>query len=57
LKRDGMALELYSDSILIAEIFYSDQNAEYSISVFEKGLPLAVLDKFVAAARARLAPR
>ena len=56
LQRDGMGLELRRDSQLVAEVFFSDVTHEFVISLFDKNLPLPVIEQFIAEARTDLVP-
>jgi hypothetical protein len=56
LKRDGMGLELASGSHTVAEIFYSDVSKDFTISIFEQSLPLAVIERLLAEAKVALPP-
>jgi len=56
LKRDGMSLELHFGSRAVAEVFYSDVTKEFTISVFEQDLPLAVIEQLISSARVGLLP-
>ena len=56
LKRDGMSLELHSGSRAVAEVFYSEVTREFTISVFEQDLPLAVIEQLISSARVGLLP-
>jgi hypothetical protein len=56
LQRDGMGLELSRDTRLIAEVFFSDKTGELIISLFEEGIPLTVIEQFIAEARTGLVP-
>jgi hypothetical protein len=53
LQRDGMGLELHANgsSKYLAEVFYSDETGKLSISLFEKDLPLPVIEGFIAMAK------
>ncbi|HTR42689.1 MAG TPA: hypothetical protein VMH87_13840 [Pseudomonadales bacterium] len=56
LQRDGMGLELYRDGKLIAEVFYSDATGKFTISLFEKNLPMPVIEDYIAEAHTCLPP-
>ena len=56
LERDGMALELQQDGRVVAEVFYLDAFGEFTISLFEEGLPLPVIEQLISEARATLVP-
>ena len=58
LKRGGMTLELMTarDGKTVAEVFYSDATGEFTISVFERDLPLTVIEHLTQAARIALLP-
>ena len=57
-KRDGMSLELHSHSgsRAVAEIFYSNVTKEFTISVFDQDLPLAVIEQLISSAKVGLLP-
>ena len=58
--RDGMYLELRGiddeDEQLTAEIFYSDQTAEMTMTLFRKDVPLPVIEWILAEAKEALPP-
>jgi hypothetical protein len=56
LTRDGMGLELQRDGQVVAEVFYVDASGEFTISLFEEGLPLPIIEQLIAEARATLMP-
>ena len=58
LSRGGLALQLVAvrEQKLVAEVFYSDTTSEFTISVFERDLPLTVIEHLVGAARIALLP-
>jgi hypothetical protein len=56
LQRDGMGLELHSGGRAVSEVFYSDVSREFTISVFEQGLPLEVIEQLIGKARICLLP-
>jgi len=56
LDRDGMGSELESDGRVVAEVFYSDVSGGFTVSLFEQGLPLLVVEQFIAEARVALRP-
>jgi hypothetical protein len=56
LQRDGMSLEPSRDSVFVAEIFFSDVTREFVISLFDKDLPLPMIEQFIAEARTDLVP-
>lgn len=56
LKRDGMALELESGLDTLAEVFYCDATGEFTISLFNRDLPLPVIEQFIAEAHQILPP-
>ena len=53
--RDGMYLEVFSPSNegreLLGEIFYSDEHKTFSLSLFKEGVPLAVVEELISAAK------
>ena len=56
LKRDGMGLELERGGHTAAEVFYSDASGDFSMSLFEESLPLAVVERLIVEARVVLLP-
>ena len=56
--RGGLALQLVAvrDQKMVAEVFYSDTTGEFTISVFERDLPLTVIEHLTQAARVALLP-
>ena len=56
LRRDGMGLELHLGSRVVAEVFYSDATGDFTVSLFEQGLPLPLIERLIAEARVDLLP-
>ena len=58
LQRDGMFLELIDESTgdEVAEVFYSDVTHKMTISVFQRELPLEVIEVFTERAKHDLPP-
>jgi hypothetical protein len=56
LKRDGIGLELHADDRHVAEVFYWDATGEFTITVFQLDVPLAVVQQLISAAEATLPP-
>jgi hypothetical protein len=56
LKRDGMGLELQRDGRAVAEVFFADPSGVFTISLFEEGLPLLIIEQLISEARATLVP-
>ena len=60
LNRDGMYAELWREATphpeLVAEAFWSDKSAEFSMALIEGPLPVSVVELFLAEARASLPP-
>ena len=58
--RDGMFAELWReatpDPVLVAEAFWSDANAEFSVAFFGGPLPMSVVERFLSEARTSLPP-
>jgi hypothetical protein len=58
--RDGMYLELNRVGArgpeLVAEAFWHDDTAFFTLDVFAQGLPFSIVEHFVAEARRRLPP-
>ncbi len=46
-ERDGIGIEIWSKEQLLIEIFRNDKNEEYTISVFEKDLPLSLIEEAI----------
>ena len=57
-KRNGLALELVAmrEGKTVAEVFYSDATGEFTVSVFERDVPLTVIEHLTQAARIALLP-
>ncbi|WP_412061368.1 hypothetical protein [Rubrivirga sp. IMCC45206] len=53
--RDGLGLELWDDSEMIAEVFRTDATGVLSASAYRTDLPLVLVEEFLDAARHRLA--
>lgn len=57
-QRDGMFLELYPEGgMACAEVFYSDATQKFSLSLFEKSLPMEAVTWLIDEARNRLPAR
>ncbi len=58
--RDGMFAELWREAnpapVLVAEAFWSDASAEFTVAFFEGPLPISVVERFLSEARATLPP-
>ena len=57
--RDGMALECWavgSQQGPLLEAFWNDSTGRFTFSAFERGLPFALVEEFVRAAREGLPP-
>ncbi len=55
-QRDGMGLELYLGSRVVAEVFYSNATQEFAISIFAPALPLEIIEQLITAAKFGLLP-
>jgi hypothetical protein len=49
-------LELHLGSRAVAEVFYSDVSGDFTVSLFEQGLPLPVIERLIAEAKVALPP-
>lgn len=60
LARDGMSLEIEElvsgKPMIIAEVFYSDENDRMTVSLFAENLPLELVEHMCLEARNRLVP-
>ena len=58
--RDGMFAELWREANpvpeRVAEAFWSDANAEFTVEFFDGPLPMSVVERFLSEARASLPP-
>lgn len=56
--RDGMFFEVVHSKTnrTILEVFYSDENGQFSVSLFEKSVPLGLLEWAIGEAKHRLPP-
>jgi hypothetical protein len=57
--RDGMFLEATIEgqpTRAVAEVFYSDATAKFTVSCFEESVPMGLLEYMVAEGRKRLPP-
>lgn len=62
LQRDGMGLELHSavqgqEARAVAEVFYSDAEATWTLNTFGFDVPLDIIEELMAEARRRLPPK
>jgi len=58
--RDGMYIEVSiegsSPLLILAEVFYSDQTAAFTLSCFEENIPLDVVEELINIAKKHLPP-
>ena len=48
-KRDGIGIEIWDweESKILIEIFRDDENEDYTISLYEEGLPLNLIEECI----------
>ena len=49
-------MELVDGSNVVAEVFYSDQNSEMTLTSFENDIPLEQIEQLIEAAKRKLPP-
>src|SRR5436189_4444418 len=54
LQRDGMGLELHCRGVAVAEIFASDKDGSWTLTTFDRDVPLELIEELIAEAKARL---
>ena len=43
--RDGIGIEVWQEDKMLIEVFRDDENKKYTISLFEKDLPLELVEE------------
>ncbi|MEP2448049.1 hypothetical protein A8B79_14320 [Balneola sp. EhC07] len=46
-ERDGMGIEVWSKEKILIEIFRDDENADFTITLFEEALPLKLVEESI----------
>jgi hypothetical protein len=54
LQRDGMGLELHCREVAIAEIFASDKDGSWTLTTFDRHVPLELIEELIIEAKTRL---
>lgn len=46
-EKDGMGIEVWSKEKILIEIFRDDENADFTITLFEEALPLKLIEESI----------